>query len=97
MLKHNEVNPLAVFGLRKVDHCPPHFTPVLFELGTNEKNITDWIWENLDGRFYLGDYYTENSTGGLSVQKMASFEIAGEASLFALVLNTINKYEHDLQ
>lgn len=93
MLKNNEVNPLTVFGLRRVDSNPPHFTTVHFDLACQEKTITDWIWENLDGRFYFGDFYTETDSGGTSAQKMVSFEIPGEASYFALILNTINKYE----
>ena len=92
MLKHNEVNPLAVFGLRRMDHCPPHFTVVTFEIYAPEKTISDWIWENLDGRFYLGDEYsTDADTKSVRLQKRVGFEIPGEASYFSLVLDTINK------
>jgi hypothetical protein len=89
MLKHNEVNPLTVFGLRRVDHCPPHFVTVEFDKHTEDKTITDWIWENLTGRFYYGDYYYANPTGSISMQKRVGFEIAGEASYFSLILNTL--------
>lgn len=92
MLKHNEVNPLAVFGLRRMEHCPPHFSIVEFELRVSDKIITDWIWENLDGRFYLGDDYTENESGSISMRKIAAFEQGGEASYFSLVIDTINKH-----
>jgi hypothetical protein len=91
VLKHNEVNPLAVFGLRRVDHCPPHFSPVRFDIKVQEKIITDWIWENLDGRFYFGEYYYEDPNGSFNSQKMAAFEEPGEASYFALILDTVNK------
>jgi hypothetical protein len=94
MLKHNEVNPLSVFGLRRVEHCPPHFTQINFDLACSEKTIADWIYENLDGRFYLGDFYVESSTGSLNMQKTAAFETSGEASYFSLVLDTINKYNY---
>jgi len=90
MLKHNEVNQLAVFGLRKVEHCPPHFSPVLFDLRVAEKQITDWIWENLDGRFYIGYHYSELSNGNFNSQKKVAFEEPGEASYFALILDTVN-------
>ena len=93
MLKHRDPNPLNVHQLRRVDNCPPHFVKVEFSLATVEKNITDWIWENLEGRFYYGDYYTEKSNGALDIQKVAAFEVAGEATLFALILDTINQYE----
>jgi predicted nucleotidyltransferase len=92
MLKHNEANPLNVHQMRRVEHLPPHFTKVMFTLGTQEKIIVDWIWENLEGRFYLGDWYSEKATGTLDVQKVAAFETAGEASLFALILDTVNVY-----
>lgn len=92
MLKHNEVNLLSVFGMRRMDHCPPHFTPVQFDIRVAEKQITDWIWENLDGRFYVGDYYKESENGNFSCQKLVAFEEPGEASYFALVLNTINTH-----
>ena len=92
MLKHNEANLLNVHQMRRVEALSPHFTKVKFSLGTQEKVITDWIWENLEGRFYIGDWYEETPTGGIDVQKVVAFEQAGEASLFALILDTINRY-----
>jgi hypothetical protein len=92
MLKHNEANPLTVFGLRELDHCPPHFTCVRFDLKTKEKDITDWIWTNLSGRFWVGDtYYQEEDR--LNFQKCAAFEMASEASMFALILDQINAFD----
>lgn len=93
MLKHYEVNPLNVHQLRRVDHCPPHFTPVTFNLSTSEKVITDWIWENLQGRFYFGDQYSIKEDGNIDLGKTASFELPGEASYFALMLSSFNKFE----
>ena len=97
MLKHNEVNPLSVFGLRRVDHCPPHFTQFVFDLQASDKTVTDWIYENLTGRFYYGDTYSLNSTrkdARVSMNKCAAFENPGEASYFALQLDTINKHSN---
>jgi len=91
MLKHNEANPLAVFGLRRVEHCPPHFTQVLFDTYVNEKTITDWIYEHLTGRFYYGDFYKESDLGKTGVTRCVAFEEPGEASYFSLILDTINK------
>lgn len=93
MLQHNEVNELAVFGLRRVNHCPAHFTRFAFELSCADKVITDWIYEHLTGRFYFGDdYFLHESNGKVGMRKCAAFEIAGEASYFALQLDTINKH-----
>ena len=93
MLKYGEINPLAVFGLRQLEHCPPHFTVVDFDIRTSEKSITDWIWSNLTGRFWIGDYYFKNDGGSVSMNKRVGFEIAGEATMFTLVLDQINKFE----
>lgn len=82
--------------MRRVDHLPLHFTPVLFSLSSQEKVISDWIWANLEGRFYLGDFYSETPEGVMDAQKVAAFESAGEASMFALILNTINTYEYSI-
>lgn len=94
MLKHREPNPLAVFGLRELDHCPPHFVQVNFGLKAPEKKITDWIWTNLSGRFYFGDRYYKDSDSNVQVEKIAAFEVPGEASMFALILDQINNYSH---
>lgn len=100
MLKLNEVNPLAVFGLRQLDHCPPHFTIIKFEIFTHDKVITNWIWENLEGRFYFGEDYLsiKKPDRGFALDsfaylytKLIGFEIASEASYFSLLLSTINK------
>lgn len=95
MLKHNEANPLAVFGLRELEHCPPHFSRVGFDLKSAEKTISDWIWANLDGRFWYGDYYFKDENNNVNFQKCAAFEIPGEASMFALILDQLNKFNYD--
>ena len=96
MLKYGEVNPLNVFGMRRLDHCPPHFTEVKFDLKTNLKRITDWVYENLEGRFYADDSYTEID-GRVQMQKCLAFENPAEASYFALFLDKINSWEFNLQ
>ena len=91
MLKHNEVNPLTVFGLRRVDHLPPHFTVVSFDTYVNQKVFNDWIYEHLTGRFYHGDVYKDSGNGKSSATRCIAFEEPGEASYFTLILDTINK------
>jgi hypothetical protein len=95
MLKHNEVNPLAVFGLRELEHCPLHFTKIQFDLRANQKTISDWVWSNLSGRFWYGDWYYKDDAGNVQTQKCMAFEIPGEASMFALMLDQLNKFEFD--
>lgn len=91
MFKSGEVNPLNVFGLRRLNFCPNHFEIVQFSLYTNEKIITDWIFENLSGRFYVGDKLFLDESKKPTIEKVAGFERALEASYFALLLSTINK------
>ena len=95
MLKYREVNPLAVFGLRELEHCPPHFIPVDFGLKANQKTISDWIWANLSGRFYIGDHYYKAEDNTVQLVNRAAFESPGEASMFALILDQINKHDFD--
>lgn len=92
MLKNGDVNPLNVWGLRQVSHLPPHFEPINFTLSANSKKITDWIWENLEGRFWYGINYRISGNGHLQPCQCAAFEVASEASMFALMLDQFNNY-----
>jgi len=96
MLKYNEPNPLTVFGLRRIeDHCPEHFVPVDFDIKCREKTILDWVWTNLSGRFYMGDHYYRNADGAIETKKRIAFEVPGEASMFALILDQLNRFDFD--
>jgi len=95
MLKHGEINPLNVFGLRQMSHCPPHFSRVSFDLATTDKRITDWIYENLSGRFWYGDSYYTTDTGSTVMQKSVAFERHSEASYFSLMLDKFNSWNSD--
>ena len=53
---------------------------------------TDWIYENLTGRFWLGDYYYITESGSIAFNKRVAFEIPAEASYFGMFLDQINKY-----
>lgn len=86
MLKHGEVNPLNVHGLRQLDWCPPHFEQVKFESYVNETQLANWLFENLSGRFYIGQDDSENKR-----QVLVAFESPGEASYFSLCLSSINQ------
>lgn len=89
MIKHGEANPLNVFGLRRTSYCHPHFEKVYFELSTNEKDITDWIYENLASRFFFGQMASPDNSSSLTT--VVAFESPSEAGYFSLMLNSINK------
>lgn len=95
MLKYNEVNPLNVFGLRRLAHCPPHFEILCFDLKTQEKNITDWIYENLASRFFVGDtYIVSPENGNMILCHKVGFEDPSELTYFGMFLDTINAYDY---
>ena len=92
MLKLGEVNPLNVHQLRQLSWCPPHFEQVIFEPYITAKQVTDWLYENLEGRFYVGDIDVARTPGGKPIDRnlLVAFELPSEASYFSLVLPTIN-------
>ena len=91
MIKHGEVNPLNVHGLRRIStHCPPHFTKISFPIRTSEKSISDWVYENLEGRFWLGDQHFLTEGSSISFTKCIAFELGAEASYFSMFLDKIN-------
>jgi hypothetical protein len=90
MLKHGEVNPLNVHELRRIEHCAPHFEKVFFDSNSWDSNILNWIYENLEGRFFLGEHHIAEDSYMIS-RKCAAFERHSEASYFTLMLDTFNQ------
>lgn len=93
MLKHGDINPLNVAGLREIAHCPPHFVKVPFDLATTDKRIRDWVYENLEGRFWYGDSFHNTDGGNIVMQKCVAFEVHSEASYFSLFLDKFNSWD----
>ena len=91
MLKHGEANPIAVHGQRRLEHIPPHFTLVPFDLKTSTRNVTNWIHTNLEGRFWHGEYFYHNDDGKAAMRNAVAFEIAEEATYFLMFLDEINR------
>jgi hypothetical protein len=81
-----------VHQLRHVSHCPPHFEQVIFEPYITKKQVADWLYENLEGRFYVGDIDIARMLGSKPIDRnlLVAFELASEASYFSLILPTIN-------
>ena len=96
MLKHGEANPLNIFGLRQLTHCPPHFEQVQFDLYVATKNLTDWIYENLEGRFYIGQITVTkypNTAKPTFIKTVVGFEHPSEATYFSMFLPQLNANE----
>jgi hypothetical protein len=64
----------------------------VFEPYATEKQITDWLYENLEGRFYVGNIDVARTPGGKPIDRnlLVAFELSAEASYFSLILPTIN-------
>jgi hypothetical protein len=88
-----DINPLSVHGMRRLDHCPPHFERIVFDLYTDEKNITDWVYVNCAGRFFFGDYYSIDAQNRRQMCKLLAFENHSEASYFGLFADQLNRRE----
>ena len=93
MLKQGEPNPLNVHQLRQVKHCPPHFEKVIVDLPDIEtKQITDWLYENLEGRFYVGIVDVVLGLSNIDRKQMVAFELHSEATYFTLALPTLDTH-----
>lgn len=46
-----KINPFTWYGEREVHYLPKHFIRCNTEVTTDRK---DWVYENLNGRFYVG-------------------------------------------
>ena len=88
-LKNDEINPLAVQGIRQLEFCPAHFQKITFLLNTDAKHVTDWIYENTDSRFYAGAAVAMMD-GQHKICYCVGFENHSELGYFALLLTTIN-------
>jgi hypothetical protein len=64
----------------------------MFEPYATEKQITDWLYENLEGRFYVGNIDVARTPGGKPIDRnlLVAFELSAEASYFSLILPSIN-------
>ena len=95
MLKHGEVNPLNVHGLRELAWCPPHFERVQFDciIGTND--LTDWIYENLQGRFYIGevDVPESGASDHVILNQHNISNTTGQVTFFPSIRQTVAAFE----
>ena len=91
MDKKRKVNPLNVFGMRRVSFCPPHFESANVELTYNMiRVIEQWIEENIKGRFFIGQKVIVDpnvvDTGKKKIKytTLVSFENSKDLSYFLL-------------
>jgi hypothetical protein len=80
MLKYGDVNPLAVHGIRELSWLTPQCEVVTGEFTGDLKKISNWVYENTVGRFYLATC-VKNSKNMVVI----GFENPSEASYFVLM------------
>ena len=95
MLSEGDINPLNVFGLRELNYIPPHFTKFYFTLRASEKDIKDWVYSRLEGRFCLTQEHapgreTHQNKDKFYLSNCIGFENPAESAYFALMLDQIN-------
>lgn len=96
MINGKEINLLNVHGMRQLKFCPPHFTQIIISSEVSKlsiKEFKDWLYENLQGRFYIGHIDTPRNpdTRLFSRDTVIAFEIAEEASYFSLILPNLSR------
>jgi hypothetical protein len=84
-VKLKDPNPLDVLSKRRVAYCPPHFETTNVNKSYNLENaISEWIIENLKGRFYIGNNVDLDKSNNVKSVYTIGFENASEMSYFML-------------
>ena len=91
-----QLDPMAIIFDRRISSgpIPENFTQVIFDLKCKEDQIKNWIYENTKGKFYLGIKYEELPSRYVWCRHVAAFERESEASMFALILTSLNISNH---
>lgn len=85
-MKNGKINPLDVKGIRKVPFPAAHFTFVTlpkYSPGYTEK-IERWIWNNLSGRYYIGQNISLDHRNTAIFTTLVGFETPKEQTFFNL-------------
>lgn len=85
-LKHGKPNPLNLLDLRRVRFPARHFHYTVLDRFNPNRNINldDWIYQNLNGRYYIGQTVLLDSTNTITYGIKIGFEEQKELSFFLL-------------
>jgi hypothetical protein len=57
-LSREEINPLGVLNLRKLNFIPKHFSKIAVDISVDIKLLDHWIEYNLNSRYAIKKQYT---------------------------------------
>lgn len=85
-IKHGKPNPLNLLGLRRVQFPARHFHFITLPKynASIVKNADEWIYNNLNGRYYIGQGLTLDDTNTIVYVTKIGFEQEKEKSFFLL-------------
>ena len=85
-LKHGKPNPLNLLDLRRVRFPARHFHYIVLDKYNPRKlsQIDDWIFQNLNGRYYLGQTLDLDTNNSIVYTLKVGFEEEKELSFFLL-------------
>jgi|TARA_R100000030_G_scaffold34238_1_gene25592 hypothetical protein len=80
-----KTNPFDILNIRRVKFCPPNFDKVNLQKTYNiEAVLSEWIEDNLTGRYFLGENITIGKDDSIQPVTTVGFESEKEMSFFML-------------
>lgn len=91
-IKNGKINPLNVLGLRRVNFPAHHFVYTTFPKynSSYSSKLENWINQNLNGRFYIGQYIGLATDNTIVYNTRVGFENEKELSFFILACPDLN-------
>lgn len=85
-LKNGKPNSLNYFDLRRVEFASPHFkyTSIDKYSPTLHRQVDQWIRQNLNSRYYIGQALTLDNTNTITYITKIGFESEKELSFFTI-------------
>jgi hypothetical protein len=90
-IKNGKPNPLNLLDLRRVDFPAHHFYYMTVPKynPTYVKAVDSWIFNNLNGRYYVGQSIELDSTNSIIYVTKDGFEQEKEISFFLLAYSNL--------
>jgi hypothetical protein len=85
-LKNGKPNPLNYFDIRRVEFAAPHFKYAVLDQHTPTyiKLVNDWIYHNLNNRYYIGKDLALDHTNTIVYTTRIGFESEKDLTFFTI-------------